>query len=116
MFERLAFLPPIDVIRQRDRSVGAVAGFVEVDETVRLRIGERPQKDVIDHAKDGGVRADAEREGEHGDDGEAGRFTELTEGEAEVVHGNFRVSSFEFRQSSLRSPNFSKDAPEISAE
>jgi hypothetical protein len=40
----------------------------------------------IDHAEDGGVGADPEGEGEHGDNGEAGRFTELSEGELEVVH------------------------------
>src|SRR4029453_8488038 len=40
----------------------------------RLRVGERPQENSIDDAEDRGVGADAQREREDGDDGEARRF------------------------------------------
>src|SRR4051812_28916755 len=45
MFERLAVLSPIDVTGQRDRSVDAVADFIEIDEPLRVRIRKRPKKD-----------------------------------------------------------------------
>ena len=89
MLKRSAVAPPIDVIRQRDRGICSVDDFVQVNEPIRLRIGQRPEQDVVDDAEDGAVRADAEREGEHGDDGEARRFAELAESEAEIVHGIF---------------------------
>ena len=48
-------------------------------------IGQRPEQDGIDHAEDGGVRADAQREREHGDRGEAGILQQQTEGVAKIV-------------------------------
>ena len=38
----------------------------------------------VDHAEDGGVRADPERERQDGDDGEAGMLDELAEAVADV--------------------------------
>ena len=47
---------------------------------------QRLQEHRVNHAEDGGVRADAEAEGEHGDDGEAGMFEELAQSVADVGH------------------------------
>ena len=49
-------------------------GRKEVDQSRGIVIGQRAKKDRIDDAEDGGVRADAEREGEDGDGGETGGF------------------------------------------
>src|SRR6476620_3082649 len=66
MLERLAVVSPIDVIRQRDRSIDAAADFIEVNDPFRLRIRKRAEKNVVNHAEDRGVRADPEREREDG--------------------------------------------------
>ena len=89
MLKRFAVVPPIDIIRQGDGSIGSLDDFVEVNEPLRLRIGQRPEQHVVDDAEDGGVRADPEREREHGDEGEARRFAKLAESEAKIVHRFF---------------------------
>jgi hypothetical protein len=86
MLKRSAVAPPIDIIGKGDGSIRSVGDFVEVNESLRLRVGKRPEEDVVDDAEDGAVGADPEREGEHRNDGEAGRFAQLAESEAEVVH------------------------------
>ena len=63
-------------------------------ESVGLRIRERSQQDRVDHAEDGGVRADAESEGENGDEGEARRFAQLAKREAKVIYHIVRQFSF----------------------
>ena len=45
-----------------------------------------PQQDGIQQAEDGGVRPNAEGEGEHGHGAEPGVLQQLAEGESEVVH------------------------------
>ena len=45
---------------------------------------QRLQEDRVDHAEDGGVRANPEREGQDGDDGERGMFAELAQAVADV--------------------------------
>ena len=42
------------------------------DEAVGVRIRKRREQDRVDHAEDRRVRADAEREREHGDESEPG--------------------------------------------
>ena len=56
------------------------------DEFLRRREWQRLQEHRVDHAEDGGVRADPEREREHGDDGERGMLDELAQAVADVVH------------------------------
>ena len=56
-----------------------------VDERWGVLVGEGTQEDGVHHAEDGGVRAHAESEREHGDDGEAGRFCEYAEPVADVL-------------------------------
>lgn len=49
---------------------------------------QRPEQQAMHQAEDRGGHTNAERKGEDGDRGEAGRLRELTEGEAEVGHGS----------------------------
>ncbi len=66
-----------------------------------VRVRQRAEEDGVDDAEDGGVGADAEREGEDGHEREAGRFAELAESEAEVVHG-FSEGGFATRPAGLQ--------------
>ena len=72
VLERGAVAPPIDVIRQGDGGVCSVDDLIKINKALRLRIRERTQEHRVDHAEDRGVRADAEREREHGDKSEPG--------------------------------------------
>ena len=60
----------------------------ERDQPVRLRIGERLEENVVNDAEDRGIGADAEGEGERGDEREARRPRQAAEGEAEVHRGS----------------------------
>ena len=64
-------------IEEREAEVGEIeerAASGEIDEGGGTREWERAQEDGVDYGEDGGVGADAEGEGEDGDDGEGGRF------------------------------------------
>ena len=50
-----------------------------------MREGKRPQKERVDGAENRGVRADADREGEHGDGGEGRCAAKGAEREARVL-------------------------------
>src|SRR5439155_10759794 len=54
------------------------------NELLRISIGQRTQQNRIDRAEDRRVRSDAEREREHGYEGEAGILEQLAESEAKV--------------------------------
>src|SRR5439155_16390763 len=68
-------------------------GCVQLHELAGFGIGQRSEQDSIDHAEDGGICSNAEREREHGHGREAGVFPQLTKGEFEVVHGSLSVVS-----------------------
>jgi hypothetical protein len=64
---------------------GGVVGVPgEQDELLRVANGQRLEHDGIDQAKDGGVGADTESEGRHGDGGEAGSLAQHAEAVADV--------------------------------
>ena len=91
---RVVFFP-IEIIRVRDRDARLFRLRLGHDhESVGLGIRERPEQDRVDHAEDGGVRADAEREGENGDEGEARRFAQLAKSEAKIIYHIVRQFSF----------------------
>ena len=54
-------------------------------ELAGMRVGERGEQRGVDDAEDGGIGADAESQGEHGDRGEAGIFAEEAEAKAKVA-------------------------------
>ncbi len=70
------------------RNVGEITELefaVEPDEAVGVGEREWAKDDGVDDAEDGGVCADAERESEDGDEGEAGIFAERAKGVAEIL-------------------------------
>ncbi len=50
--------------------------FPNHHELIRIFVGEGTQQDAVDHAEDGAVRSNAEREREDGDGGEGRRAPE----------------------------------------
>jgi hypothetical protein len=70
-----------------------IARLGQVDEAVRLRVGQGAQERQVDEAEDRGVRPDAEGERQHHDRGKAGRLGEQAEGVAQVVHGERKTLS-----------------------
>ena len=81
-------LPVVGQLQGRELRVDHPAEgrrLAEIDEALPVLVGQRPQQHAADHAEDRGVGADAEREGQHGDEREAGALAERAEGEAEVV-------------------------------
>ena len=57
----------------------------DLHELLRAVEGERTQQHRVDHAEDDGVGADAERQREHGDGGEAGRLGQHANGVSKVL-------------------------------
>ena len=53
---------------------------------VRLGKRQRSQEDRVDHTEDRAIGADPKREGENGDETEAGRLQEDAESVAKVIH------------------------------
>ena len=69
-------------------------GGSDRDNFFRLREWQRLEQDGVDHAENGGVRADPEGEGDDGDDSKAWILPELSQGEAEIVsHTLFSAES-----------------------
>ena len=56
-----------------------------MDQLLGLRHRQRLQQNRVDHSEDGGIRADAEREGQNGRGREAAVLPEEAEAEAEVL-------------------------------
>ena len=66
-------------------------GRAQSDQAVRLRIRQRPEEHRIHHAEQRHVGADAEREAEDGNEREARRLDQLTDGVAQPgMHGDLR--------------------------
>jgi hypothetical protein len=62
------------------------SGRAEVDEPLRLGHGEGAEKHLVEEREDRRVRADAERQGEHGDGGDEGGLEQRTQRELQVPH------------------------------
>jgi hypothetical protein len=78
MLSKTVHLAPVVEIGHRDAHVGdLIRPFRGEDEPVRLRIGQRAQQHAVDDREDGGVGADAQRQRQHRDGGEAGAAREL---------------------------------------
>lgn len=73
-------------IRARPAAIAGVGVVAEeVDQAVGLVERQRPQHHPVDQGVDGGHRAEAERQGEHHDDGETGSPRQVAGGETEVL-------------------------------
>ena len=72
MRKRTVAARPVEKVRIRRRVPRLVGGApIDGDQPIRCRIGQRIEQDTVDHRKDRGVDADAERERGDGDQGEA---------------------------------------------
>ena len=60
-------------------------GSVQNNEPSRVRKWERLEQNAVHYAENGAVHANAERQTQHGDDGEAGVAGERAKGVTEVV-------------------------------
>jgi hypothetical protein len=58
----------------------------QLRQLVGLGIGQRSEQDGVDHAEDGGVRPDAQSEGQHRHGRKAGVLPQLAQGETKIVH------------------------------
>ena len=50
-----------------------------------MREGQRPQQNSVDDAENGDIGANAERKGQHGNNGKAGLFEQHSERVAQVL-------------------------------
>ena len=69
------------LVRQRLADVGVP----HHREAIRVGIRQRPQHDPIEHREDGGGGADAERQRQHGRNGESRRAAQQPEAEADIL-------------------------------
>src|SRR5262249_9541744 len=77
-----------------DRGQGLAAGTVVVPddgETIGIAILQRPQKDVVGHAEDSAVGANAEGQSKDGREGKRGRFTERSDCDLKVSEDLFHI-------------------------
>ncbi len=91
-FEGAAQRAPIDEIGIGCApALHALAAHVapESHEAAGLGEGEGAEHDGIDHTEDGGIGADAEGEGERGDECEARAFAEAARGVAQILQQDF---------------------------
>src|SRR5579859_1716979 len=66
-FKRVALVPPVQIVLVRNGDGGIFAFFDYENEAGWITKGQRAQKNGVDHAEDGGVRADAQRQCDDGD-------------------------------------------------
>ena len=71
-------------------------GVPDADQGLRVRIRERPDQDAVDHAEDGGVRADAQRQRQDDGSRERGSPSQAAKRMARIAHERFQE-----RESSL---------------
>src|SRR6266702_2727511 len=89
-FEALALFLPIQIIARRGHVLFVALSritFPNRYQAIWVLEWKRPEQHRVDDTENRGVRADAEREREHGHGREAGVLQQLAEGEAEIVHG-----------------------------
>src|SRR6185437_15779488 len=59
------------------------------DQAVRMGIRQRSKHDSLDHAEHGGSGADSQSQREHGNDREAGRFSQRAQAKTKVLKQSF---------------------------
>ena len=89
--EHRVLIPQVAVHRVRqgavvERPSPERAGAVEHDELLGRLHRQHPQQHLVGEREDRGVRADAERQRQHDDDGEGRRLEEGAQGVAEIAH------------------------------
>jgi hypothetical protein len=77
---------PVEIVEPGAGRMGEVGrGLVEDDHALRIGKGHRPQEREADHAEEHRVGADAERQREHRDGRESGRFAQGTKAVPQVL-------------------------------
>ena len=87
--ETLDLLFVIEIFRRRDWNlIQALRGkfLPQKNELLRVLVGQWANQQRVDQAEDGGVRADRERHGDDGDEGEARRVDQAPKGQAEILN------------------------------
>ncbi len=87
-FERSALRPIVAELGHREAGVlypRERGGLLEKDEPLALAVRQRPQQHATDHAEDGGVGPDPERQREQRDERVAGAVLERANGVAEIL-------------------------------
>ena len=82
---------PLRVTNTNALSTLAMTEIVEPNQPILVRERERAKEDGVDDREDGGVGADAQREGEDGDGGEAEVLAHQAQGEADVLRQDLQV-------------------------
>ena len=75
-FKRGVLALPVEEVTGGNAVAVAVDEGPDHDDAVRLVVGQGSQQGGVDHAEDGGVRPDAQRQGQHRDRGESGILPE----------------------------------------
>src|SRR5215469_5363556 len=94
--ENLVLFSPVEEIFARNnifRPATMRLLFPNHHKLVCFRIWQRPEKDGVDYAEDGGIRSDAQRQRDHRDGGESGAFAQLPHRIAQIfadIHLDFR--------------------------
>ena len=91
--ETLQLLRVIEIFRGRDRDlIQALRGkfLPQENELLRILVWQRANQQRVDQAEHGGVRADRERHGNDGNEGEARRVDQAAKGQTEILNHKFR--------------------------
>src|SRR6266542_2118463 len=84
-FERCALAAPIRKVEIRSiLQPPTRVPFLKYYQPFRIFVGKRAEQSRVDHAENGCVRPDAEREREQGHRSEAGDLQQLAEGKSEI--------------------------------
>ena len=79
----------IEIVRNRDARLRQPHQRIAVpdeDETIGGGVRQRPQQNLIQQAENGGVGADAQRQRQHGDEGEDGLLAQRPQRVPDVLH------------------------------
>ena len=79
----------VEVRLGEGHSVALLVQLAQLDDSLLVRIGQRPQKNGVEHAEDGRRCTDAEGEREDRDGGEGGGFRESAESVFEISDHRF---------------------------
>src|ERR1041384_1932515 len=103
MLETFRLFLPIEIIRERDGKILARAGrFVQYHDPIGIWIRKRPQQNGINDAKNCGVGANAEREGQHRDKSECRLVCQHSQGVTKILE-NGTHSSYSLRNATTGS-------------
>src|SRR6266700_3291073 len=81
-FKNIILFAPID---ETGNSHGVFATVKNYNELFTTFVGKRPEQDSVDHAEDGSIGANAQRQGEHGDKSESVTLRQGSERLTEVL-------------------------------